>query len=195
MRYAQLYAQCKIPTDLIKDTLSFVDLDKMQEATVATGKTTEVAEVNHNSRNANVAFIQDNTIMKRWLAVAKIVNKDLGWDFELDAIEQIQYGEYNKDQYFGWHIDQHTEVYGDGRVRKCSFSVFLNDDYEGGEFDLEIGSPRQEDSVSNNRLQTFAKLPVNQMLFFQSDFWHQVRPVTKGVRKSLVGWVLGPKFK
>jgi|TARA_B110000858_G_C17518506_1_gene343691 PKHD-type hydroxylase len=190
MRYNQLFAQCKIPSNLIEDTLSFVDLDKMKEATtVATGKVTEDGKLS-DSRNANVTFINDNTIMKRWLTVAKTINKDLGWDFELDAIEQIQYGEYNEDQYYGWHIDQHTAVYGDGRVRKCSFSVFLNDDYEGGEFDLETGSPKQE-----NRLQTFAKLPVNQMLFFQSDFWHQVRPVTKGVRKSLVGWVLGPKYK
>ena len=31
-------------------------------------------------------------------------------------------------------------------------------------------------------------------IFFQSDWFHRVRPVTKGIRKSLVGWILGPKF-
>ena len=190
MRYNQLFAQCKIPSNLIEDTMSFVDLDEMKVATtIATGKVSADGKIS-DSRSANVTFINNKIIMKRWLAVAQKVNKDLGWDFELDSIEQIQYGEYNEDQYYGWHIDQHTSVYGDGRIRKCSFSVFLNDDYEGGEFDLEVAGPNTKD-----RIQTFEKLPKNQMIFFQSEFWHRVRPVTKGVRKSLVGWVLGPKYK
>ena len=91
---------------------------------------------------------------------------------------------------YGWHVDQHNEPYSDRRVRKISFSVFLNDDYTGGEFDLELHSP----SIKP-RYETFSKLPLNTALFFQSDYWHRVRPVTKGVRKSLVGWVLGPEFK
>ena len=28
--------------------------------------------------------------------------------------------------------------YPDGRIRKISFSIFLNNNFEGGEFDLEI---------------------------------------------------------
>ena len=45
------------------------------------------------------------------------------------------------------------------------------------------------------RYKTFSNLPINTILFFQSDYWHRVRPVTNGVRKSIVGWVLGPKFR
>ena len=188
MRYGQLYAVAKMSKNLVNDTLALIDTNNMREG--LTEKNLGLPKRDKSARNANVAFCDDKKIMARWLKVANTINKDIGWNLDLDAIENIQYGEYNEEQYYGWHIDQHKRVYGDGRVRKCSFSVFLNDDYEGGEFDLEVGGPNME-----NRLQTFENLSENQMIFFQSEFWHQVRPVTKGVRKSLVGWVLGPKYK
>ena len=192
MRYGQLYARAIPNPALIEETLKFINPERMIAATTAgTAKDHVKAK---EARSANVQFINDKDILARWLATAQIINRDLDWNFDLDAIECIQYGEYNEDQYYGWHIDQHKDLYADGRIRKCSFSVFLNDDFEGGEFDLEVGSPKQQ-FTDKGRLKTFAKLDVNEMLFFQSDFWHQVRPVTKGVRKSLVGWVLGPKWK
>ena len=43
---------------------------------------------------------------------------------------------------------------------------------------VEIKNPQKENCV-----------------IFHSDTWHRVRPVTKGVRKSLVGWILGNQFK
>jgi len=198
MRYGQMYALANTSEKLINDTLALVDTDKMLKGFTEPEKNIDSADKNavlvdsrgSSARNANVQFVYDKQIMSRWLSVANTINKDIDWNLELDAIESIQYGEYNEEQYYDWHIDQHKVVYGDGRVRKCSFSVFLNDDYEGGEFDLELGGPNIED-----RLKTFKKLPKNQMIFFQSEFWHRVRPVTKGVRKSLVGWVLGPKYK
>ena len=198
MRYGQMYALANTSEKLINDTLALVDTDKMLKGFTEPEKNIDSADKNavlvdsrgSSARNANVQFVYDRQIMSRWLSVANTINKDIEWNLELDAIENIQYGEYNEEQYYDWHIDQHKVVYGDGRVRKCSFSVFLNDDYEGGEFDLELGGPNIED-----RLKTFKKLPKNQMIFFQSEFWHRVRPVTKGVRKSLVGWVLGPKYK
>jgi len=32
------------------------------------------------------------------------------------------------------------------------------------------------------------------LLIFPSYLWHRVTPVTKGIRKSLVAWVIGPQF-
>ena len=198
MRYGQMYALANTSEKLINDTLALVDTDKMLKGFTEPEKNIDSADKNavlvdsrgSSARNANVQFVYDKQIMSRWLSVANIINKDIDWNLDLDAIENIQYGEYNEEQYYDWHIDQHKTVYGDDRVRKCSFSVFLNDDYEGGEFDLELGGPNVK-----NRVTTFKKLPKNQMIFFQSEFWHRVRPVTKGVRKSLVAWVLGPKYK
>ena len=72
-------------------------------------------------------------------------------------------------------------------VRKLSFTLQLShpDDYEGGNVELidEAGknyiAPRQRGS----------------MILFDSRTQHRVNKVTKGERKSIVGWVLGPRWK
>ena len=89
--------------------------------------------------------------------------------------------------FYDWHIDQHPKVMN-GVVRKISMSLFLNEDYEGGEFDLEIYKPE-----SNPRYETF-RLKKGDAIFFNSTTWHRVRPVTSGVRKSIVAWFTGPPY-
>jgi PKHD-type hydroxylase len=72
-------------------------------------------------------------------------------------------------------------------VRKLSFAMQLSDpdDYEGGNVQLmdEMGNayvvPRQRGSI----------------VLFDSRTQHRVLKVTKGVRKSLVGWTVGPRWK
>ena len=70
-------------------------------------------------------------------------------------------------------------------------TLFMNnpDEYEGGEFDLEYSHPE-----SKPRYKTF-KLKKGSAIFFQSDVWHRVRPVSSGMRKSLVAWYSGPPFR
>ena len=88
---------------------------------------------------------------------------------------------------YDWHVDQHPKPVR-GNVRKISMTLFLNDDYEGGEFDLEIYRPD-----ADPRYKTF-KLKPGSAIFFQGDQWHRVRPVTSGIRKSLVAWFYGPPY-
>jgi len=141
-------------------------------------------------RRSDVVWIRDAELLAAALAIAKVASKDAGWDFDLDVVEPLQYAEYSPSDEYGWHTDQAEAPYPDMRVRKVSFSVLLNDDFEGGEFDLEVYGPNVP-----QRALTFERLKPGTALFFQSDMWHRVRPVTKGVRKSLVGWVLGTKFR
>ena len=121
--------------------------------------------------------------------------------------ESVQYTRYDVGQYYGWHNDaglqtQYKPVTVGGRlegmgqdfvnenvelVRKLSFAMQLSDpdEYEGGNVQLmdEAGksyiAPRQRGSI----------------MLFDSRTQHRVLKVTKGVRKSLVGWVLGPRWK
>ena len=72
-------------------------------------------------------------------------------------------------------------------VRKLSFAIQLSDpdDYEGGNVQLldEAGNqyvvPRQRGTI----------------VLFDSRTQHRVCKVTKGIRKSLVGWTVGPRWK
>ena len=121
--------------------------------------------------------------------------------------ETIQYTQYDVGQFYGWHNDAglanqyRPESLGstaEGRgqdfiaeegemVRKLSFAMQLSghDDYEGGNVQLidEKGdkyvAPRQRGSI----------------MLFDSRTMHRVCKVTKGTRKSLVGGVVGPRWK
>ena len=75
-----------------------------------------------------------------------------------------------------------------GCIRKVSMSLLMNDEFEGGELDIEIYKPGTEPRYDT------IKLPKGSAVFFQSDRWHRVRPVTKGIRKSLVAWFYGPPY-
>ena len=45
----------------------------------------------------------------------------------IDNIEPLQYSEYDASQEYGWHQDVNNTPYADGRVRKMSFSIFVNE--------------------------------------------------------------------
>ena len=68
-------------------------------------------------------------------------------------------------------------------------SLFLNDDYEGGDFDLEIYKPGTDPRYESFRLNR------GQAIFFPADTWHRVQPVTKGLRESIVAWFYGPPYQ
>ena len=44
------------------------------------------------------------------------------------------------------------------------------------------------------KVETF-KLKKGEMIVFPSHTWHKVNKVTKGIRKTLVGWVVGSQWK
>jgi PKHD-type hydroxylase len=145
----------------------------------------------HNSskdtRSSEIAWIGDRELLSMLLRMQKKINNDAKWNLNITGIEPVQFGIYGKGDFYDWHVDQHpTPVRG--VVRKISMSLFLNDDFGGGDFDLEIHSPRD-----SPRYKTFKSRPGT-ALFFQSDQWHRVRPVTSGLRKSLVAWFYGPPY-
>jgi len=72
--------------------------------------------------------------------------------------------------------------------RQLSKTMPLNDplEYEGGEFQIQTGLPEQPLIVEQKR---------GTAIIFPSFMLHRVTPITLGVRKSIVVWAVGPKFK
>ena len=106
------------------------------------------------------------------------------YKFNLDKIEHLTYIEYHGDKNDPGKYGKHT----DGvihRTRKLSFSVLLSDpeEYEGG--DLLVWQ--------SNGYFTMPK-KKGTIVFFPAYTEHEVTPVTKGIRRSLVGWIHGPHF-
>jgi len=73
--------------------------------------------------------------------------------------------------------------------RKLSVTLLLNEpgvDFEGGEFMMGRTSDPKNDIIPCKK---------SQCILFPSFIQHKVAPVTKGVRKSIVVWVRGPRFR
>jgi len=113
---------------------------------------------------------------------------DKFYNFDLVGYNNFQFSTYNAKEkgHYDWHVDsfvgkQNPE--GNGLHRKLSMTLLLNDDFEGGDFEINLSQPQKID-VKKGRA-----------IFFPSYTLHRVTPVTKGIRKSLVIWVEGPRWK
>ena len=148
--------------------------------------------VDPNLRISKQAWIKEASFCKYFFDIGQKVNELCKWNFDIKGIEPIQYGIYSDGGKYDWHVDQGAKMLlKGGSIRKISMTLFINnpDEYEGGEFDLELSHPEKKP-----RYETF-KLKKGSAIFFQSDVWHRVRPVSSGMRKSLVAWYSGPPFR
>jgi PKHD-type hydroxylase len=111
------------------------------------------------------------------------INKDF-FNFDIYGLtEDIQFTEYGPK---GDHYKQHMDKVLYGVSRKLSIVVQLTDpkDYKGGELQLFEGG----DPIVITKQQGMVTL-------FPSYMLHQVTPVTKGMRHTLVAWIGGKNFK
>ena len=110
----------------------------------------------------------------------KFFNFDL-WGFT----EGFQFTKYDSKEkgFYGMHVDRGMNMY---TPRKLSVTLQLSDpdDYEGGDLNLYFG----KEATPSKRTQGF-------LTVFPSYTMHEVTPVTKGTRYSLVAWITGPQFK
>tara|TARA_B100000965_G_scaffold221197_1_gene185032 strand:- start:120 stop:722 length:603 start_codon:yes stop_codon:yes gene_type:complete len=153
----------------------------------------EDEKYNKQTRKSEICWISDPNLNSELFNLVNVCNND-NWSYDLDGCDAIQYGTYSDGGYYDWHVDIEQKVkFIDGKylARKLSMTIWLNDpdEYEGGEFDIEIKGPRMD--VRYDTL----KLKKGSIVVFPSDKWHRVRPVTSGVRKSLVTWFRGPPLR
>ena len=144
-------------------------------------------------RKSKITWLNDLYLRQQLFNSVDLYNKQ-NWNYDLDGCGAIQYGIYSDGGYYDWHIDVEAEIpniNGKYLTRKLSMTIWLNDpyEYEGGEFDIEVNGPRKD-----IRYETL-KLSKGSIIIFPSHIWHRVRPVTSGVRKSLVTWFRGPPFR
>jgi PKHD-type hydroxylase len=148
---------------------------------------------NVNLRKGNTTFGNQSWVYDAiWPYLAE-ANEAAGWKLDITGAEDYQIAVYKSGDFYGRHIDSlgihaarwhapNNDVLHN-KARKISLSVALNDpsEYEGGELDIW-----QRGAVSQN---------IGTMNFFPSYITHEVKPVTKGTRYSLVLWFLGPPLR
>ena len=149
-------------------------------------------------RNSNIVWLNEPWIYKEVQPYIHEANKKANWNFQWDESEHCQFTKYKLNQYYDWHCDSFHEPDMNGKIRKLSMTCQLTDgsEYEGGEleFDFRNYEPNMRDE-SKHKIQCKEILPKGSIIVFPSFLWHRVKPVTKGIRYSLVMWNLGYPFK
>ena len=143
-----------------------------------------------------------------WHYFKKANDEFFHYDIECIDGESMQYTHYELNQKYDWHQDEglsslykprcsgnrnDTMIVQDfinekaEKVRKISCSLQLSDeeDYEGG--------GTQVLDVDN----TMVTIPKHRgsLFFFDSRLQHRAKTVTKGLRKSLIVWAVGPRWQ
>ena len=142
-----------------------------------------------NTRDSKTAWISDNNwVVNFCMAYVLKANRE-NWQYEIDGIDggEMQYTTYEKGQFYNWHQDDGLEALDKDKCRKLSVVLQLSspEEYTGGEFQLQ--------NERNNLYMAPKKRGT--LIVFDSRSRHRVRKIHSGVRKSLVGWVVGPRWR
>ena len=144
-------------------------------------------------RSTKIAWLSDGhnmpdilkSVYEELTTLSRSVNDHL-WKYCIEGWESFQYAEYRSEErgHYNWHVDT-TPRFNGGNVRKLTFVVGLSHkhEYDGGELQLR----HMPEPVK-------FKLGKGDFVIFPSFLLHRVTPVTRGVRKTLVGWGRGPNF-
>ena len=165
------------------------ECEKLEPMAATVGNDSRTKGINTEVRRSEVRWAGQIPWIKSLVYDFAARANKAAFGFDISYLEDIQYTIYNgaDEGYYDWHFDtfwgNHTAF-----DRKISVIIQLSDpiEYEGGEFLLD---PMYEapDPKQIKRSGT--------VFCFPSPIRHTVKPVTKGIRKSLVAWVEGPKFK
>ena len=185
------------------------DIQKFDESVKPSRTTGDHENTNILIRNSQNTWIPTSHWIAGylWYYVSKINRDNFLYDIiDIDS-QTLQYTHYQEGQYYTWHsdtalLDYHKpqEVYRSGAnrakeemiqageyVRKLSFTLQLSDptDYRGGEVEF-LDCEGQRFLAPKQR---------GTMIVFDSRTRHRVRKVKEGTRKSIVGWIVGPRWK
>ena len=156
--------------------------------------------IDKTKRNCKIAWINDKWIYDIINPFIHAANKKAGWNFQWDWNESPQFTIYEKGHYYGWHADQDSHIMKhpskniNGKTRKLSLTLQLTDrtQYEGGDFQFKWIQNDKKDLL--NIITVDDAKDIGTIIIFPSFIYHQILPITKGTRESLVNWSIGKSF-
>ena len=196
------YFKSAIPENVCDQIIAHAKDKPVHDALV--GNEGQKAELVHSAQKiqSNISWLNDPWIKFQVDPYVQAANEASGWNFKYDATELIQFTKYGPKQYYDWHCDSWPAPYNkpnepllNKKIRKLSVSVLLSDpkDFKGGEFEFDFRNHDPKDKENKQVAKELNK--KGSMIVFPSFIWHRVKPVTKGVRYSLVLWYLGHPWK
>jgi PKHD-type hydroxylase len=134
-----------------------------------------------STKLCSLEYKPDNLWIFKKLEDAIIQANHNCYGFELYGFhEAIQLMQYNEGDFYDWHMDFGNKQFSN---RKLSFSLQLTDpeDYQEGELEF-----------FRNGL---APKTQGTLILFPPFMYHRVKPILKGTRRAMVGWITGNPFK
>ena len=184
----------RIPADVCKKLIDYAQgkFDKVTILDLDDSATQNEQIEDYGIRKGQSFFDDQEWVYDLLWPYLDMANKGAKWEFDIVGAEPYQISKYEVGDFYGLHNDgmatkgtcynwPKSKILHQ-KTRKISMSLMLNDDYEGGELEI-MDTPPQP------------KWGVGQMVFFPSYQYHEVKPVTKGTRYSLVLWFLGPPLR
>ena len=126
----------------------------------------------HPARNCSQRWFEEDSGLDLAMAIAYHQYRAKHPDAKISDFTGYSFLKYETGQFYKQHVDEFP-----GKPRLLTISVALNDDFEGGEwawFDREL----------------VKKVMGGDAVMFPSNFMfpHEILPVTKGTRYSLITW-------
>ena len=159
--------QLKVIQTLLKNA-DFVD------GKLSAGK--EAKQVKNNQELSQQSPLHDQ--LNQMVMTSLLQNKEYQeFAFPLKVATPF-YARYTKGMTYGFHVDDPIMGPMHARYRSdISTTVFLNDDYEGGELAIKTAYGIQH-----------VRLNAGDVIVYPSTSWHQVEEVTQGERLVAVIW-------
>lgn len=143
-----------------------------------------------------------------WHYIMKANRENFLYDIVQYDNESLQYTRYESGEYYNWHPDSglselHKPITIGNHETENKVNDFLNvntqytrklscvlqlsnpEDYDGGQLQL----------MDDTGKTYFAPKQRGTIIVFDSRAQHRVLKVTKGQRKSIVSWIVGPRWK
>jgi len=161
---------------------------------------TEGEHSSHRHRNRSYIFADnDNTEMKKiWRKVETFIHatNEKIWKFNIDRMfDRAEYCPYKVGDFFAKHVDDAGGDWVNHKFPVFGCSIILNDrdEWEGGDLafppaEYVIGRDGQ---VTKHMYEGYTTDQQQGSLYlYPTAFWHEVTPITKGTRRSIVFWAL-----
>ena len=197
-------------TDLPEKVVDLIEEDLSEKFEPQMGDSKLFGDaLNKEKRNSQNAWIPTTHWCAGflWHYIQRANRENFLYDLRNIDGESMQFTRYEAGQFYGWHNDaglatQYKPVSVGNRseglgkdfmnenieiIRKLSFTLQLSDpdDYEGGNVQF----------LDESGKSYFAPRQRGCLVLFDSRTSHRVLKVTKGIRKSIVGWTVGPRWK
>lgn len=153
-------------------------------------------ESNYSERKVKLSFIDRKDHINSWIfdKMNTLIGyyNDNNFGFDLTGYDYMQYAEYTPSCHQNYHMDMNFALdttHLSDTLRKLTVVLLLNEpgvDFTGGDFVLNLSSQERAERMP---------LRKGSVVLFPSFLIHRVMPVESGLRKTLVVWPIGPKFR